>query len=552
VKERLLSFFSRISVRIFAFNFLVVFVPLLGMMSLGTYERQLLMSLEHALVQQGRVMASALADAGPGLETRAQTIIASLRQRQEARIRVLDNAGRLLADSSKPGEAADTGAVWTSGSGSAAVSAQADRIAAAVPGKEANETFFYRVATFLYRVASLPVQAYRRIMREPQIPYESADFYSGATALSGPEIKDALEGRYGAATRISAEGQRSVTLYSAIPIVDERGGVSGAVLVSQSTYRILSDLYVLRLDIFMLFLYSVATAFVLSLIVSATITVPMRRLRAHAGTVLDRRGRLAHPLPSLKRRDEIGDLSRGFNDLTQRLERQIRMAESFASDVSHEFKNPLASIRSASELLSGSDDPRQREKLIGVVMDEVSRMERLLSGVQEVSRLDAGAGAESGGSSDPLEISRGVIEGIRRRGSADGLVFSASGDAVSTAVPAERMTQLLENLLDNAASFSPAGGTVKVSVQREESMALIRIEDQGPGIAHEHLGRIFERFYSVRPKSAKADIGGDGRRRHAGLGLSIVKSIAEGFGGTVTAANAPAGGAIFEVRVALA
>jgi two-component system sensor histidine kinase ChvG len=321
--------------------------------------------------------------------------------------------------------------------------------------------------------------------------------------------------------------------------------VGGVVLVSQSTYRILSDLYALRLDIFTLFLYSIATAFVLSLLVSATITVPMRRLRAHAGTVLDRRGRLAHPLPSLKRHDEIGDLSRGFSELAQRLERQIRMAESFASDVSHEFKNPLASIRSASELLSSAEDPRQRGELIRIVMDDVSRMERLLSAVQEISRLDAGVCDEPGGSADPLAIARGLVEGMQRRGNVPDVSFSVSGEAVSAAVPGERLAQLMENLVDNAASFSPRGGVVEIRVHREESQAVIRVTDQGPGISEENLGRIFERFFSARPK-------GEGRRRHAGLGLAIVKSIVEGCGGSVAAANAEMGGAVFEVRLPLA
>jgi two-component system sensor histidine kinase ChvG len=537
VKEKLLSFISRISVRILAFNFLVVFLPLAGMLSLGTYERQLLRSLEHALVQQGRVFASALADSGTRMEAQAQRIIVSLRQRQEARIRVLDVSGRLLADSSRipiaePVEAAapDAADEWSASTRSADAAIDADG------GREANETF-------LYRIAALPILVYRRLLRPPSQPLESADIYSGANTLEGPEIADALAGRYGAATRISSKGQGSVTLYSALPVMNGEG-VGGVVLVSQSTYRILSDLYVLRLDIFTLFLYSVATALVLSLIVSATITVPMRRLRAHAGMVLDRRGRLAHPLPSLKRHDEIGDLWRGFSELAQRLERQIRMAESFASDVSHEFKNPLASIRSASELLSSAEDPRQRGELIRMIMDDVSRMERLLSAVQEISRLDAGVCAEPGGSADPLEIARGLVEGMQKRGAAAGVRFSVIGTDAKVAVPADRLLQLLENLVDNAASFSPAGGTVEIGVQRAGVSAVIRVRDQGPGISEENLGRIFERFFSARPK-------GEGRR-HAGLGLAIVKSIVESCGGTVAASNAASGGAVFEVRLPLA
>ncbi len=128
----------------------------------------------------------------------------------------------------------------------------------------------------------------------------------------------------------------------------------GAVLVSQSTFRILSDLYALRLDIFRLFLWSVATAVVLSLLVSATIT--------RAGAPSARPG-ARHPRPARaprgrhlasRARDEVGELSRSLAELTARLERHVRLLESFAADVSHEFKNPLASIRSAAELALAS------------------------------------------------------------------------------------------------------------------------------------------------------------------------------------------------------
>jgi two-component system sensor histidine kinase ChvG len=530
--KKLLAFASRISVRVFAFNFLIAFLPIAGMLSLGTYERQLLRSLEHALVQQGRVLAAALAGSGQLLSRNAERVIEALQQRQEARIRVVDATGKLLADSSRVSSSASQDAMTEAerSSGLESVTREPES------GSQAAEQPRSAQETFLYRLASFPVRIYRKYVRPPQPPLESADFYSGARSLSGPEILAALEGRYGAATRVSAAGQRSVTLYSAVPVLDgER--VSGVVLVSQSTYRILSDLYDLRLDIFTLFLVSVATAAGFSLLVSATITVPLRRLRDQAGLILDRSGRLRGRLPPTHRRDEIGDLSRRFADLTASLERQLRMAESFASDLSHELKNPLASIRSAAELLSGA---RDREDLVGLILDDVSRMERLLTDVRELSRLDAGAPGERTASSDPKALAEGMVEAGRRRGAFGSVRVSVTGNSAHVAVPPELLLRVLENLLDNAVSFSLEGGEVVIGVCGNEENVAIAVLDQGPGIPEENREKVFGRFFTSRPH-------GDSGRRHAGLGLAIVKAIAESYGGAVRAADGPSGGARVEV-----
>ena len=205
---------------------------------------------------------------------------------------------------------------------------RADQVGAADGSHRGCDDEFERLArsestsaeeTFLYRLASFPVRLWRRWVSPPGPPLETDDFYAGTTVLRGAEVLDALDGRYGAATRISTSGQRSVTLYSAIPVFGA-GQVAGAVLASQSTYRILVDLYDLRLDVFILFLGSVAAAAALSLLAAATITVPIRRLRGQARSVLDARGRLAGRFEPSKRRDEVGDLSRSLGDLSRTYE----------------------------------------------------------------------------------------------------------------------------------------------------------------------------------------------------------------------------------------
>lgn len=544
MRGRLRLAFSRISIRILAFNLLIVFLPIGGLLLLPTYEKQLLRSLEHAMVQQGRVLAASLADAGPRLADEAVRVLLRLRQRHDARLRVLDARGALLADSStlaaRQGGAAEAGDAEAGDAAADSASSTPD----AAPGPALDQA---RRAeeTFLYKFASAPVRAWRRFFRPPVPPREGDEFYSGANRIAGPEVMEALAGRYGAATRISAGGQLSVTLYSAIPIWSG-GQTAGVVLVSQSTYRILNDLYALRLDIFSLFLTAVVTAAVLSLLVSATISVPVRRLRDQARAILDSRGRLKGTFAPARRRDEIGDLSRSLGELTQRLEKHIRFVESFASDVSHEFKNPLAGIRSAAELALSTPEEGERRSLLVMVLEDVARMERLLSGVREISRIDAGDAAEEVQRIEVKGFAERVMEGFRLRGAAreKRVSFSVAGEQVFTIMAPERLAQALENLIDNATSFSPDGGRVELDVRRDGDGVSVRVSDEGPGFPEQHRSRIFDRFFSYRP--------GDDGGAHAGLGLAIVKSIVESRGGTVEASNLPGGGARFQVRLPLA
>ncbi len=522
-------FLSRIAVRLLAFNLLLVFLPVAGFLYLDTYERQLLRSLEHALAQQARVLAAALSDHGPLTVGAAAAPLRALAGRHEARFRIVGPAGGLLADSSQldvgeplPGPTARV----------AAPTARAARDAENLP---------------LYRLASFPIRLARRLFAPPEPPYESGEFYSGAATLLGEELRAALAGGYGAATRISAGGQRSVTLYSAVPVMD-RERVTGAVLVSQSTYRILRDLYELRLRVFEIFLVSVGAAVALSLVAGTTIVRPLARLRRQAGQILDDRGRLRGQFRLPARRDEIGELARALRELTRRLEAQLAFGESFAADLSHELKNPLASIRAAAELIPAAGDG-ERARFLGVIQQEVARLEALLARVRDIAWIDARLEEEPLERVDATELAQRCVESLRlRRPEPPTCRVLAPADRPFVHLAPQRLLQVLENLLDNAAGFAPPGSEVEVTVRREGAWAVLRVADRGPGIPPEHIQRIFDRFFSYRP-AADADKASNPRMEHPGLGLAIVKSIVEGYGGTVCASNRDGGGAVFEVRL---
>jgi two-component system sensor histidine kinase ChvG len=337
-----------------------------------------------------------------------------------------------------------------------------------------------------------------------------------------------------------------MTLYSAIPVRND-GEVVGAVLVSQSTADIHASLDEVRLAIFKVVLASVGVAVLLSLVVSQTIARPLRRLRREATSLLDRRGRIKGRFTGSNRPDEIGDLARSLEELSNRLEEKIGFIESFAADVSHEFKNPLASIRNATELLAEVDDPKERRRFLDVAQSEIARMEKLLSTVREISLIDAHLDKERISPVDLKEVLEGTIRGVQSR-TGDELQFATvlpDEHVVVQAVP-ERLVQVFENILENAVSFSPPAGTIDVRLRTEDGAATVTIHDQGPGIPPEHKDRIFTRFFTYRPNDGKAP---QGKAKHVGLGLAIAKAIVDGYGGRISVEDGPDGGAIFRVNL---
>lgn len=517
-RRGLRQFFSRISIRLLAFNLLLVFLPVAGILFLTIYEDQLLASQERSMVQQGRLLSAALSEHGELDAELVDQILMQLQQRTSSRLRVIARDGGLIADSSALGPRLDEGP------------SPPDL------AKDPRESW-------LYRIGSYPFRLYARL-QPPEPAGSDEDFYSRGEPFAGPEVLAALQGRYGAETRISAGGQRSVTLYSAIP-VRSQDTVVGVVLVSQSTFQILQDLYEVRLAIFKVFLASVSVAIVISLLVSTTIARPLRRLRQETSELLDHQGRLTGRFRPSTRLDEIGDLTRALRRLAGRLREHIGFIESFAADISHEFKNPLASIRSATEILPQIEDGEERERFLAMVQADVARMENLLTALREVTRIDARLEAEPTTAIDVNKMLTELAEGWRLRHD-DGLELSLPDSTILVKAAPERFAQVIENLLDNATGFSPQDSAIEVGLEHNGGFASISVRDHGCGLPEEHLDRIFARFFSYRPSENSNRANGN---QHAGLGLAIVKAIVEGYNGSVTASNHPEGGAEFVVNL---
>jgi two-component system sensor histidine kinase ChvG len=503
----------RISIRLLAFNLLLVFLPAGGLLLLGTYEQHLLEAQERTMAQEGRLMAAAL-EARDRLEAAdADRILTQLDRRHLARLRVLDKTGAVLVDSASLGPRREPATQET-----------------AAPDPREKP---------IYQVFTLPVRLLRWLRPVAGDSYGEPP----PEGLPQPAVRDALAGRYGATTRITpTENGRLVVLHIAIPVrVD--GAVAGAVLVSQSTSRILAALVAVRLDVARVFLISLGVAMLLTLLSALTIVRPLGRLQRRAGEILDRRGRLTGGFEITDRRDEIGDLERALASLTERLADHLKASEHLTADLAHEFRNPLASIRAATEVAMDEPDADERTRLLERVSHDVNRLERLLTGAREVSRIDAGLEAEE---REPVRLDAilsGLAEAfaLRDRGPRVRVHLADATEMVVEASP-DRLVQVFENLIGNAVGFSPPDGEVAVHGLRESDVCIVHVDDRGPGIPDEHRGRIFERFFSFRDNGT----GGDA---HMGLGLAIVRAIVEGYGGTVAAVDRAGGGTRFTVRL---
>lgn len=501
---------SRISIRIMAFNLLLVFLPVAGILYLGSYEAKLLAAQRRALEEDTRLLSASLT----GYRDPARRAREVLAQREDlrpsggeaVRLRVIGLDARVVADShAYPSRAPQA-------------------------PNPARRNLLYRAGA---AVLKLVLGLSRASERLPA---------AGSDRFVPDEVRSALAGQRVSTERISPDN-RSVIVYAAQPI-RSGGRVTAAVLASQTTFTILQDLYTVRLGVLRIFVISVVVAIVLSFLVGTTIVQPLRQLRVEAGAILDRRGRLRGRFRGSQKHDEIGDLSRALERLTSRLDEHVRFIETFAADVSHEFKNPLASIRMATEMLAEVEEPAQRKRFLRMVEQEIARMESLLAGVREITVIDAQLSTEARQRVDLCALLARIVEGFRlRERERVEIRLNAPSQPCEVEASEDRLIQVFVNVLENGVSFSPDGGVVAISITPSDKSVSVVIADQGPGIPDSNLPRVFDRFFTHRPDTARS------RTSHTGLGLAIVKAVVEGYGGAVAAANNPEGGAGFEIRM---
>ena len=523
---------SPLTRRILLLNIVPVALLTLGAVYLSDYEDELIDAELASLLVQGEMVAAGIGEVavvgGEATVNRmdadaARQLLTRLVRPTGVRARLFSETGDLLGDSDFLSE---LGRIHSSPLPPPETSA-----IAAIPLGD-------RISDWIARQLS-------RADRFPEYVERSAP-----TIRDYPEAGSALRGFNASAVRIAGDGR--LILSAAVP-VQRYKQVLGALILTRDNRAIAASLRQIRYDMLTIAAAALGITVLLSLYLAGTITQPIVRLARAADEV--RLARESRPeIPDLgKRGDEIGDLNDALRSMTDALWQRINTIESFAADVAHELKNPLTSLRSAIEMAARPDlDAERRAKLMAIVMDDINRLNRLISDISDASRLDA-------------ELMRGEVKAVDLHG----LLADMVGHyAVSTArkagvdvefrVPANppfaahghdgRYGQVFRNVIDNALSFGPSGSRILVELSREPRGGpfIVTIDDEGPGIPEENLESIFERFYSQRPTEHFG--------QHSGLGLSICRQIMETYGGSIAATNrrGPDGkilGARFTIRV---
>ena len=235
------------------------------------------------------------------------------------------------------------------------------------------------------------------------------------------------------------------------------------------------------------------------------------------------------------RDDEIGKLTLSIDEMTKELQQRTNRAETFSNDLAHEIRNPLASLKSASELLDKTTEKNDSEKLLKIINHDVERIERLITDYSQMLKDEASLSREKMSKINLIEIINSVVEDFKQdlvnQNKNIKIIVSdgvKSKEGYFILGIENRLEQVVANLLDNSISFSQDSQKIEIKIEETSNNLLMTIKDEGPGFSEASPQKIFKRFYSNRPKSFG---------KHSGLGLNIVKNIVQLHKGTIAASN---------------
>lgn len=494
---------SPLARKIILFNLLALMILLAGILYLNPFRESLVVQREHALVSEARLVANAFearlprrvpANLGTGDGIDVEAALASLDLPGDADLRVFDTSGALIA------EARGNRAAWIA---------------------DDRPTHIMDGVDWMRKNLLGAFRTNRASPAESTIP-EAAS-----------QVETALNAE--TAMTVVRDQIRSRIFMVSVPI---RQGetVVGAVTMSTASGEIDALVRVEREQLLQLFLIAIIVSVGLSVVLAGTIANPLSDLVMAVEIGRDKRGRKMKPnrirIPDLTARpDEIGRLSGALRGMVMALYDRIDANEQFAADVSHEIKNPLASLRSAVGTLQMAKRDDQREKLLGVIDHDIRRLDRLVSDISNASRLDSELVKAEERSFDLVKTLRPLIEFHGTEAAEHGIDFIADLPKQPVLIDGleGRLAQVFVNLITNAMSFCKEGDAVRIWVRQRENRVLVVVEDTGPGIPEQALSKIFKRFYSERPENQFGD--------HSGLGLAISKQIVEAHGGVIWAEN---------------
>jgi two-component system sensor histidine kinase ChvG len=485
-----------LTARILAVN-VIAFMLLAGsLFYIDSYRRELFAERFRLARVEAEITAAALAGRKPAEQRKLMTRIGTM---QQLRLRLYDKDGSLIADSFQLAPPSFT-----------FVDPARD------PPLQKTARMLDRAMDFV--LGAPPIPAYRDPTR--------------TDAANWPEIGEALRSS-STVSRRRAAPDRTPVITAATPV----GNVGDALLITRNARDITEYVREARQTLAIVVGTALAISVLLSLFLARTIVDPLRTLvRAAVRVRLGRDRKVIVPrLPD--RRDEIGLLARAISDMTTALRQRIDAVESFAADVAHELKNPLASLRSSVENLERVTDPQLRGQLVAIASDDVRRVDFLITQIADASRIDAELSRTTFEPVDMLRLVLAIVAERDTRGANGtcGVIVSRIGDA-DMAVPGDpaRLERVLHNLLDNAVSFSQPGGAIEIELSQvggqESERVMVAVSDHGPGIPEEAREKVFERFHSLRPA-------GEAFGQHSGLGLAIARTVVEAHFGRLVATS---------------
>jgi two-component system sensor histidine kinase ChvG len=274
--------------------------------------------------------------------------------------------------------------------------------------------------------------------------------------------------------------------------------------------------------------------FIFSFVLNRYFLKPIKNLVTYT-KIIKEKSRKKTNIDELKgRNDELGVLSNSLDDMTHELQKRISLAENFSTDLVHEIRNPLTSLKSASEILNETDDPNQRIKLIDILNHDVQRIERLITDYSQMLKDEVALSKEKMKKINLKLIAKSVVDDFNniyetKRGIKVILNDSSKEEEYFINGIENRIEQIIANLLDNSISFSDDNKDILVEISKDENKKVVlKVIDEGTGFKETSTKKIFNRFYSNRPESFG---------EHSGLGLNIVKNLVDLHGATINASN---------------
>jgi two-component system sensor histidine kinase ChvG len=275
--------------------------------------------------------------------------------------------------------------------------------------------------------------------------------------------------------------------------------------------------------------------FIFSIFLNKYILKPIRSLVLYTKAIKEKDLKITKHEKYLLRKDEVGQLTRSLHEMTEDLYKRIDIAETFSSDLAHEIRNPLTSLKGASEVLDNTSDSEKRKKLIKVINHDVERIERLITDYSQMLKDEASLSRAKMEKINLTDVINSVVEdfnndlvNLNKNIKIDINHSHLNGVKLNVLGVEIKLEQIIANLLDNAVSFSPPNSKILVTCSLKQKVAQLMIEDAGPGFNENNIDKVFNRFYSNRPEKFG---------EHSGLGLNIVKNIIELHGGSIKASN---------------